>query len=507
MLFSPPRESYSIATLPKLTATHLHSPSEMRTFDHPATAVSEYYRCPESLIPLTCSDRLSEDCGFFRWGRDAICYGRSSTGLRGSESNVELYDVEGDTRFDGTNIILPFNPAEICSNLRYERYLSDSQAGRKAKIAASALRKAYYLARPLLPVPLRKHLQKIRLSGWQEIVFPRWPVDITVETIFQKLLALVLKTSLLDYLPFIWFWPNGYPSAAILTHDVETTRGRNFCSELMDLDDSFGIKSSFQLVPEKRYRVTAEFVDEIWKRGFEVNVHDLNHDGRLTTDGRRFGHRAERINHYGREFRAAGFRSAALYRNLEWWQQLDFAYDMSVPCTGHIEAQQGGCCSIMPFFAGELLELPVTTTQDYALLHFLNERSIDLWIRQIDLISSQHGLISFIIHPDYVIAREARNIYAQLLTYLRHMQAERLVWMALPHQVNHWWRQRMKMRLIYDRNWERWTIEGEGRGQARIAYATLDGDHVRYSFEPPCSSHNPSEDFRSTMASQPVPAA
>ena len=36
----------------------------------------------------------------------------------------------------------------------------------------------------------------------------------------------------------------------------------------------------------------------------------------------------------------------------------------------------------------------MTTTQDYALFNYLNEYSIDLWKRQIELIMEHHGLIN-----------------------------------------------------------------------------------------------------------------
>ena len=35
----------------------------------------------------------------------------------------------------------------------------------------------------------------------------------------------------------------------MMTHDVEGQAGLDFCDELMDIDDSFGIKSAFQLIP------------------------------------------------------------------------------------------------------------------------------------------------------------------------------------------------------------------------------------------------------------------
>ena len=45
-----------------------------------------------------------------------------------------------------------------------------------------------------------------------------------------------------------------------MTHDVETAAGRDFCQTLMDIDDSFGVKASFQVIPEERYRVDEEFL-------------------------------------------------------------------------------------------------------------------------------------------------------------------------------------------------------------------------------------------------------
>ena len=470
-------------------------------FCDPTTAFCEYYRCPASLLSLSCADNISKGRGYFRFGTDTVCYGQSSAVFRTEQSNCSLYDVAEDIKFDRFGITLPFNPAEISSNLRYERYTAESNSNR---LASSAVRWAYYLARPFLPLPVRKHLQRIRLNGWRQISFPRWPVGAEVDSMFERLMVVGLRASSTNCIPFIWFWPNGYPTAAIMTHDVETIRGRNFCSQLMDLDDSFGIKSSFQLIPEDRYPVTEEFVDEIWERKFEVNVHDLNHDGHLVDTFERFKLRAEKINGYGRKFRAAGFRSAALYRRLEWWEHLDFAYDMSVPCVGHLEAQQGGCCSIMPFFVGDLVELPVTTTQDHTLLNILNERSIDLWEKQIDLISRKHGLLNFIVHPDYVIEHTALNIYTQLLAHLSRMQADDLIWMALPHEVNDWWRQRNKMQLIYDCARGKWMIEGHGRERARIAYASLDGDQIVYSFERP--HRDSSEEFLSAVPGEPTPA-
>src|SRR5262249_23644844 len=135
----------------------------------------------------------------------------------------------------------------------------------------------------------------------------------------------------------IWFWPEGMTACAIMTHDVEEAAGVAFCSQLMDINTSFGVFSSFQFVPEKRYTVPPSVLEEVRQRGFEVNIHDLNHDGQLFWDHEEFKRRAAKISQWGREFGAVGFRSAVLYRNQDWFDALDFDYDTSVPNVAHLD--------------------------------------------------------------------------------------------------------------------------------------------------------------------------
>jgi hypothetical protein len=364
-------------------------------------------------------------------------------------------------------------PADAVHDLRYERYRTREPNG--------LLRQAYYLARPLLPVPIRKHLQRLWFRDWRRIGFPAWPIDSTVEQLFEQMMAFALRNHGEVEIPFVWFWPDGASSAVIMTHDVETQAGRDFCERLMDLDESFGITSSFQIVPEDRYKVTPGFLNAIRARGCEVNVHDLNHDGRLFLNRQEFVTRASRINMYARSFNAAGFRSAALYRNLEWLQTLDFSYDMSVPSVGHLEAQRGGCCSVFPFFAGKMVELPLTTTQDYSLFHILKDHSIDLWKKQLDLITERHGLASFITHPDYMRSRRPKETYERLLGHLQQTREKKRTWFALPGEVSQWWRERSQMKVA--RRGSGWEVLGAGSERARVAFARLDAGRIVYRLQ------------------------
>jgi hypothetical protein len=295
---------------------------------------------------------------------------------------------------------------------------------------------------------------------------------------FETLMRLTMKASGRSIVPFIWFWPEGKSSCAMMTHDVETDAGLRFAGELMDINDSFQIKSSFQLIPDARYVVRESDLTSIKNRGFEVNVHDLKHDGHLYENFDRFQESAAQINAFGAQFGSKGFRSAILYRNQEWFGALDFSYDMSVPNVGHLDPQRGGCCTVMPYFIGDLLEIPVTATQDYTLFHVLGTYSLDLWRQQIGQIMQQHGLISFIVHPDYLNTPEARSAYTALLAHLSQLRAEAGVWIALPGEIDTWWRQRSKMKLIADG--DNWRIEGPGAERATLAYATMKDDTLVY---------------------------
>ena len=445
------------------------------------SAFLDYYRCPEVFADFRLTGELLERSEHFQLGPDRVCYGQHSSYLRDKNRKDDVYDALADIRVEGTAIYLPFNLTNIIDNLRHERYVGNSRRDWKSLATGTSLRDFYYLLRPLIPASARRRIKKVYHSGWDKIRFPSWPVDLTVERLLEELLARSLQSHGAK-IPFIWFWPDGLPSCAIVTHDVETSAGKEFCSRLMDIDDSFGIKASFQIVPEDRYPVSEAFLDDIRRRGFEVNIHDLNHDGRLFRSRKLFLKRAEQINRYAAEYGALGFRSAVLYRKADWYDALDFSYDMSFPNVSHLEPQPGGCCTVMPYFIGKMLELPVTTTQDYSLFHILEDYSIDLWKQQIGLIRQKHGLVSFIVHPDYILQERPRNTYLSLLKYLSELSSAHRIWTALPKDVNTWWRQRSQMRLTWDGN--RWGIDGPGKERARIGYAELDGGRVKYTIEP-----------------------
>ena len=435
----------------------------------------QHFQCPESAVKFSLKGNLSDERKFFRFTNDLLCYGRLCEGQNPASPNGKVVDVSAQVRSENGIIYLPFDAAEVVDNLRLERYTDSNPQS----ILGTIARNMYYFVRPTMPVAVRRHLQKAWLKFRPQSPFPRWPVDHTVDSLLNQLLLLAIRAQGIDKIPFIWFWPEGASSCAMMTHDVETTLGRDFSERLMDLDDASGIKACFSIVPECRYEVTQEFLDSITRRGFEIIVHDLNHDGRLFEDRDEYLSRVKKINEYGQKFGAKGFRSAVLYRNQAWFDSLKFSYDTSVPSVGHLEPQHGGCCTLLPYFIGDILELPVTATQDYALFNYLNRYTLTLWDRQIEVIMQQNGLINFIVHPDYITTPREQKLYTDLLSHLRNLSRDKGLWLALPGEVDHWWRQRSKMRLRETQDGIQ--IEGEGSERARIAYAFEENGRLAFS--------------------------
>jgi hypothetical protein len=440
--------------------------------------LSDYYRLPDDSTVSLHAEPCPEENGFFRFGPDATCFGQSASGVSESLEKAGHYDASKNTQLKPGEIRLAFDPVQIVENLRRERYVKSIGIKDGRMVDLPIVRKTYYAVRELLPVAVRKHLQKVYLGGWRKLPFPNWPLDCTVDTIHEHLLRLWMEAKGVRRVPFVWFWPNGAPNALIMTHDVETALGRDFTPELIRIDQSHHIRSSFQVIPEKRYDVPDAYVRQIRDSGFEFNIHDLNHDGYLYQERQLFLRRAQKINEYAEKYGATGFRAGVMYRNLDWYDAYEFSYDMSVPNVAHLEPQRGGCCTVFPYFVGKILEIPLTTCQDYSLFQILNDYSIELWKTQIALLQKKNGLISFISHPDYLIDLRARGVYESLLTYLQETAEREKIWKALPGEVDAWWRARNEMRIVQkDGNW---TIEGPCSDRAQVAFAVLDNGQLTY---------------------------
>jgi len=260
----------------------------------------------------------------------------------------------------------------------------------------------YYWVKPFVPLELRTGVRRWLALRKRERVRDVWPI---------------LPGS--NRAPEGWAgWPNGKQFALVLTHDVEGQLGLDKCRQLMRLEMSLGFRSSFNLVPEGEYRVPCDLRQELKQNGFEVGVHDLNHDGKLYSSRSEFSRKAARIREYLKGWGAVGFRSGFMLHELDWIHELNVQYDASTFDTDPFEPQNDGGGTIFPFWvprprtlrmeddvssgsSGGYVELSYTLPQDSTVFLLLRERP-DIWTHKLNWIAEHGGMALVNVHPDYI---------------------------------------------------------------------------------------------------------
>jgi len=292
----------------------------------------------------------------------------------------------------------------------------------------------YYLLKPILPWRLRMALRRVSARRIRAHSTATWPID---ERAGRP--------------PAGWpGWPGHLPFAFVLTHDVESAAGLARCQRLAELEMALGFRSSFNFIPENGYSVPPELRDWLAAQGFEVAVHDLEHDGRLFASARGFERKAARINRYLREWGSVGFRAGFMLRNLRWLHRLEIAYDSSTFDTDPFELQPRGAGTVFPIWirapAGGpddgYVELPYTLPQDSTLFLVLRESTPELWFRKLAWIARKGGMALLDVHPDYVRFPDEPasprtypvSHYIDFLRHLRERYAGRY-WQPLPRQL------------------------------------------------------------------------
>jgi predicted glycosyltransferase len=295
----------------------------------------------------------------------------------------------------------------------------------------SAMNRIYYTVKPAVPwsirIALRRMLIRRRRMSFQHL----WPIHEPAGT-----------------QPPGWpGWPDGKRFSFVLTHDVEGEAGLNKCKQVAELESNLGFRAAFNLIPEGSYVVPRQLRDDLTTSGFEVGIHDLNHDGKLFSSRRLFMQRAKQINRYLEEWKAVGFRSAFMHHNLEWIKMLNVRYDTSTFDTDPFEPQPDGVDTVFPFMVKRAdrsgyVELPYTIPQDFTLFILLQENSIDIWKRKLDWIAKRGGMALLNTHPDYMSFHDAARpaneypatLYQQFLEYVR-THYDGAYWHALPVTV------------------------------------------------------------------------
>jgi len=141
------------------------------------SAFLDYFRCPVESARFELAGDLSEEKGYFTVD-GTTAYGRQCSLRPARYATDRLSESSSSVDCDGRRRRLPFGLSEVIVNLQHEKYRRTSHHWLERLISAKALRQAYNGLRPLLSVPIRKPLRRMRLSGWDCSPFPHWPVDL-----------------------------------------------------------------------------------------------------------------------------------------------------------------------------------------------------------------------------------------------------------------------------------------------------------------------------------------
>lgn len=293
----------------------------------------------------------------------------------------------------------------------------------------------FYELKPLIPRSVQVCIRRALVKRRRETCTDVWPID---ERAGKK--------------PDGWSgWPNQHQFALVLMHDVESAWGQSKCRKLMDLEERKGFKSLFSFVPED-YQVSAILRQDLLRKGFEVGVHGLKHDGKLFTTEQSFAKQAERINHYLKMWGSVGFVSPSMHHNLNWIHRLNIQYDTSTFDTDPFEPYPDGVGTIFPFAipgkngSMECVELPYTLPQDFTLFVLMREKNIDIWKNKLDWIARRGGMALLITHPDYMNGNGRSTMedypmafYEELLDYIKDKYKGQY-WHPLPKEMARFWR-------------------------------------------------------------------
>jgi hypothetical protein len=359
------------------------------------------------------------------------------------------------------SVFLPFDPSEAIEAYWSESYklIGSATKTRMRELAG----RAYYGVRPMIPRRVQIGLRRVASRLQARATFPRWPLETGLHDLYEFLFGLLGEVGQ-EPVPWIAPWPNGYSWALVLTHDVETQRGYEQLDLLREVEVASGRRSSWNFVPG-RYAVDDEVVRRLTDDGFEVGVHGLYHDGRDVTPPF-VAERRPAMAAAAARWRAKGFRSPATRRVWDVMPTLGFDYDSSYPDTDPFEPDGGGCCTWLPFFNRDLVELPITLPQDHTVFTILRRSDESLWLEKTDQLRRRGGLALLITHPDYMLDEPPREAYRRFLDAL---SSDKTAWSALPGEVSSWWRRRAASHL--ERVDGRWRIVGPAAGEGRIAFA------------------------------------
>ena len=357
-----------------------------------------------------------------------------------------------------------------------EDFLLERYARREG--GQSAAMRAYYALKPMLPRRLQIAMRRRHAARRAQRDFPAWPIEPLLVEHERLELERRIERAGGSPVPFVGYWPEGRSFASIVSHDVEGPEGIANIPRVLEVERRHGIVSAWNFCGEW-YEIPDGTFELVRKAGCEVGLHGILHDGKLFRDRASFEANLPKIHSYMKRWGAVGFRSPATHRNPDWMPELGCLYDGSFPDTDPFEPQAGGCCSVLPYFIGDLVELPITLVQDHTLWEILGDETTKRWTTKSEWLARNHGLIQLLVHPDYLLSDSRLALYDSFLEWLSTLGRDGGGWHALPREVAEWWKEREALRCRSGVDAAVVIEGGTGAERASVAWAAREDGEVR----------------------------
>ena len=174
------------------------------------------------------------------------------------------------------------------------------------------------------------------------------------------------------------------------------------------------------------YKLNHELLHQATNNGFEIGLHDYNHDGRLVMlNEKEIKNRISLSQDFIKEYSVEGIRSPGFLRSMKFYSVIKelFNYDMSIVDYSFLFPYPGdGCRTSQPLLFEDLILLPSSLIRDgEALALGLKPKEIlNTWITKYNWLKSKNSLIVLLTHPDKGFSgrKDMLEIYKIFLEYV-----------------------------------------------------------------------------------------
>ncbi|MFC1555294.1 polysaccharide deacetylase family protein [candidate division KSB1 bacterium] len=275
--------------------------------------------------------------------------------------------------------------------------------------------------------------------------FPNAYFDFSVDCLLNY-----LKDKYAKNIPTVPFWPENKEYVITLSHDVDSDfifRNRTVLDSFLDIEEKNGFRSAWYFL-SNRYKIDRKIIGELIERGHEIGFHGDTHDYRLPyLKEKKMRRRLDKCKSFLNTYKVCGGRSPNFLRTPLYLQVLQdyLEYDTSF----HDSTRDGltgfneGCCTCLPFFINNLLEIPTTIPEEFLLLmrNLKPDDVVKLQLKKAHAVKKINGIAHVLTHPEPFISANdtALSVYDD---FLKNFRSSDEVWKALPMDINSHWRKR-----------------------------------------------------------------